>query len=101
MADLNSLLIDSIDETISSVLGGVILEATYRFLAKDCGITRERIPEQLDKFDGALVRMYGVGGITLSRAIAKRLCGKLGYEFVPMRDKRLVDYVNEAKKRLG
>lgn len=99
--DFNSLLIESIDETISSILGRTVLEASYRFMAKDCGITRGRIPDRLDEFDAALVKMFGVGGITLSRAIAKRLCLKLGLKFVPIRDKRLVDYVKEAKERLG
>jgi len=100
MMDFNSLLIESVDETISGILGRTILEATYRFLAKDRGITKEHIPDRLDEFDTALVRMFGVGGMTLSRAIAKTLCSKLGLEFVPVRDKRLVDYVEEAKERL-
>lgn len=98
--DFDGILIESIDETITSILGGTILQATYRFLANQCGITREHIPSRLDEFDAALLRMFGVGGSTLSRAIAKTLWAKLGWEFIPIRSKRLVDYVNEANERL-
>ncbi len=100
LMDFNSQLIDSVDETITSVLGGAILLATYRFLANEYGITREHIPGRLDEFDSSLEKMFGVGGTTLSRAIAKRFWAKLGLEFVPTRNKRLVDYVNEARERL-
>jgi hypothetical protein len=99
MMDIDCLLIESVDETIASILGVAILPATYRFLETRCGITKEHIPSRLEEFDAALVRMFGVGGTTLSRAIAKNLWSKLGLEFVPMRNKRLTDYVNEARER--
>lgn len=100
MKDFDSILIESIDGTISSVLGRKIMKATYGYMAKDCGISKEHIPDRLDEFDAALMRIFGVGGLTLSRAIAKRLCAQLGLQFVPVANKRLADYVNEAKEKL-
>jgi hypothetical protein len=101
MMDFDSVLIESIDGTISSILGRGILESAYRFIAKDCGITKERIPDRLDEFDDALVKMFGVGGTTIGRAIARRLYAQLGLEFIPHHGKRLVDYVEDAKARLS
>jgi hypothetical protein len=101
MMDFDSILIEAIDGTISGILGRGILESAYRFMAKDCGITKERIPDQLDEFDDALVKMFGVGGTTIGRAIARRLYAQLGLEFTPHYSKRLVDYVEQAKKRLS
>jgi hypothetical protein len=101
MTDFDSILIESIDGTISSILGRRILESAYGFMAKDCGITKEHIPDRLDEFDDALVKMFGVGGTTIGRAIARRLYAQLGLEFIPHYRKRLADYVEEAKGRLS
>ena len=96
---MSSTLVDSIDETVSEVLGAGVLQAFYAHLAAN-GIAREDIPIKLRRFCFILDKSFGLAGTTLQRAIAKHLYVKLFLTFVPSDSKTLEGYFEEAANKI-
>ena len=100
--EFNRLFIESLDESLGSVLSEVVRLAVYDALEKHHSIARNQIPERLDDFALALERCFGVApSKTMGKVIVKRLYSKLGLVFVDETDWRLPDYVREAKRKMN
>ena len=98
-ADFNETLIESIDETITDLIGRVVIDALYVHLQKNYSISRDEVPYRLDVLLAILKRLFGESSLTLSKAIAKRFYFKLGLEFTDNPNHTLLEYVDEAKRR--
>jgi len=99
--DLGGLLLDSLDEALADLMGARFRQPFYHYFEKRYGITRDIIPNRLDKFVVALAELLGVLATrTFGRAIAKRLYLKLGLEFSNHEEYTLIDYVKEARMNL-
>jgi len=72
-AEFNGLLVDSVTEAISDVLGGKVNDAFWHRYETHLGITREEMPYRLDTLFAELKSAFGIGGETLGRLIVKRL----------------------------
>lgn len=100
--DFNSLLIESLDESVAMVLGEIAKRAVYETIDKNYNIARSHIPEKLNEFTMALEAIFGVtASKTMTRVIIKRLYSKLGLTFVERPDWRLPDYATEARSRMS
>src|SRR5208283_3555744 len=97
---IDALLLESMDEALTDLLGRRTLEAVYDYMERNCFVARNEIPSRLDDFFKLLNETFGKGGSTIGKVIAKRLYAKLGWEFVNIHSYELIDYVTTAKRRL-
>ena len=97
---IDALLLESMDEALTDLLGRRTREAVYDYLERNCFVARNEIPGRLDDFFKLLNETFGKGGSTIGKVIAKRLYAKLGWEFVDIHSYELIDYVTTAKRRL-
>jgi hypothetical protein len=99
--DFNELLVESVKETISEVLGARVTPAFWYHYQAHLGVTQEEMPYRLDTLFSALKGMFGVGGETLGRRIVKKLYAKaeVALDYTP--DRPLTEYVEELKEFLA
>lgn len=99
--DFNGTLKKAINETIQSLLGPGVLEALYRVLAEKHSVTTEELPCRMEKLWEVLEQGLGhVSSRTVGRSIAKRFYSELGLQFVPNPEWTLLDYLEEAKRKV-
>ena len=99
--DFNDLLVESVKETISEVLGAKVTPAFWYHYQAHLGVTQDEMPYRLDTLFSALTGVFGVGGETLGRRIVQKLYAKAGVplEYTPNRS--FADYVEELKDSLA
>ena len=99
--DFNDLLVESVTETISEVLGTRVTPAFWYHYQAHLGITQEEMPYRLDTLFSSLKGTFGVAGETLGRMIVKKLYAKaeVPLEYTP--DRSLAEYVEELKQFLA
>jgi hypothetical protein len=96
----DALVLESIDESLTDLLGRRAREAVYDHLERNCFLARGEIPKRLDDFFELLSDTFGKGSKTIAKVIAKRLHSKLGWEFVEIPSYEFVDYIHMARTRL-
>lgn len=99
--EFNVLLIDSVDETISEVLGGRVTRAFWHHYQAFLGIGRDEMPDHLDKLFSSLKGMFGDGGDTLGRVIIKKLYAKANIPLELKPDRPLTEYADALKQILA
>ena len=99
--DFNDLLIDSVGEAITDVLGARVTPAFWQHVQAYLGITKEEMPYHLDTLFSALKDAFGVGGDTLGRIIIKKLYAKAGVPLEYTPNHPLVEYVEKLKELLA
>lgn len=97
----SALLLESIDEALTDLLGRKAREAVYDYLERNCLVARNELPARLEAFVTLLDDTFGKGSKTIGRVVAKRLHSKLEWEFVEVPGYGLVDYVEAVKARIG
>jgi len=101
LGDLNVLLVESIDETISSLLGREVVDALYIHLQKAHSVPKHLIPYKLETLCSTLEKVFGrPSSRTISKAIAKKLYTKLALTFQDNPSTTLLEYVEDAKIKL-
>ena len=96
----NELMVESIDETITDLLGRTVVDALYTHLQTNYSISRNEVPYRLDTLFTVLKKIFGASSLTLSKAIARKFYLKLGLEFTDNPTHTLPEYVDEAKMKL-
>ena len=99
--DFNDLLVDSVDEAISEVLGSRVTSVFWHHYQAFLGITRDEMPYRLDTLFASLKDTFGVGGETLGRVIVKKLYAKANVPLELKPDHTLAEYVEELKQILS
>ncbi len=100
--DFNEILVRCLEDALTEVLGRTVANAMFVQMWEHYDITREEVPYRLETFFSILEGAFGYkGSRVLSRAIARKLYASLSIEFVETPEKRLTDYVEEAKKMLA
>jgi hypothetical protein len=99
--EFNVLLIDSVDEAISEVLGDQVNSAFWRHFQAFIGLTRDEMPNHLDKLFLAHRGAFGVGGETLGRVIIKKLYAKANIPLELKPDRTLTEYATALKQILA
>jgi hypothetical protein len=98
---LNDLILDSIDEALSDLLGTRGRDLIYDHIARNYSFGREDIPLHLDEFLTLLEDTFSKGSQTIGRTAIRRLYGKLGWEFNFVPAFEFNDYLEAAKARIG
>jgi hypothetical protein len=98
--DLEALILESIDETLSDLLGVRAREAVYGYLERNCFMAKSEIPKSLNEFLSVLDATFGKGSKTIGIVIAKRLYTKLGLKFTQLPNAECKDYIELARAKL-
>ncbi len=101
LTDFNDLLIDSVDEAISEVLGNRVTAAFWYHYQAFLGITRDEMPYRLDTLFASLKGAFGVGGETLGRVIVKKLYAKANVPLDLKIERTFTEHVEELKRILA
>jgi len=97
--DFNLLLIDSIDEALLS-LGESARRSIYFHIEKNFKVERKEIPGDLEHFQLALEKIFGVGARYIEILIMRNLYQKMGRSFNLRKNDQLefIKYVEAAKQ---
>lgn len=93
------LLLESVDETLSDLLGRRSRDLIYDHLATQYRYGREELPGKIYEFYEFLESTFASGGKTVGRTIVRRLSDKLGYEFVNVPGFEFYDYLDALRAR--
>lgn len=97
-----SVFMDATDETITELLGPVVLSALYAKLANRYDVTRDELPFRMDTAIELLENVFGVKGArTIGRSIVRRFYRKLNVEFREEHDHSLDVYLKIAQRELA
>jgi hypothetical protein len=100
-SEFDRALLDSMDETLAEVLSADFREKFYSHLEVRLGIKKTAFPSHIDGLASAFSTTFGsAGSLVLGRAIAKKLCSKLGIPFIEKTGYTLLDYFREAKIKM-
>jgi hypothetical protein len=98
---LTKLLSDSIDETLTDLLGTRAREAVYDHLERIHSIARDEIPDNTDELFKLFERNFGATSKkVIGRVIAKKVYSKLDWEFRPIANFEFTDYLERIKTKL-
>ena len=101
LADFNEALLKAIDVTVVALTGPSVLASLYQHLKEFYDISREDLPNHLDKLLDVLSGIFGTRGLrTISRAIAVELYFRLKISILK-NNYTLQQYVEDAKKQHG
>jgi len=84
---LNALLVETIDESLTSLLSRKVADALFARLETQ-SVTKDQVSYQLDMVHAILERIFGPSATTIEKDIMKRLHAKLGISFID--DSRMV-----------
>jgi len=92
------LLLEAIEEALS-LFGGSVKEVVLFYCSTKHGVSREQLPVKLNSFVKCLEEIFSYASRAIEMQVASRLYAKLGLSFVHRKDRRLIDYVEEARRR--
>ena len=98
---LSDTLSESVDEVLADLLGRKIGQAVYDYLARNCSLAKEDIPENMEKFFEVTEEAFGKGSRTIAKCIVRRLFKKLEWEFEDISGFEFQDYLEMAKARIA
>ena len=102
MKEFNEVLLESVNSTLTDLLGAECRDIIFSHLQTRFSIPKEQLPAHLDVLSQDLKEFFGQQeSVAISRVVAKRLYAALQIKFVNHVDLDLVRCVNEAKAARG
>jgi len=100
--EFERLLLGSIDEALLT-LGESAKQSTYFHIERTFAVSREEIPENLEGFQEALEKIFGIGARYIEILIMKYLYAKIGcsLEMKSSDQFEFVHYVEAAKEAIN
>lgn len=96
-----SLVLESIDEALTDLLGRRAREAIYDYLERNSLVATNELPNRLEVFMTLLEDTFGKGSKTIGKVVAKKLYSKLEWDFSEISGYELTDYVQAARTRIA
>jgi hypothetical protein len=93
-----SILLDTIDETLSLVLSERAKEAIYSHVEKYYDLRKEEIPIKPEVFASCLEKIFGRAAAVMEKMVLKRFYSKLGIAFEETKDWNFKDYIISAER---
>jgi hypothetical protein len=100
-ASFDDLLINSVDEAVSEILGPRITSMFWRHFQAYLGITREEMPSHISQLIRSLQEIFGTGGQTVGEIVIRKLYQKAGVSLNFSRNHPLAEYAEELKQILA
>jgi len=94
-ARFNELLLETIDDSLNRLFGGMAGNLVYSFLKTVASLDREDITSDLVGFDAGLRKLLGSGATVLEKVIVKELYSRLSLS-VPV-DDSFTELIEKAK----
>ncbi len=101
---LKKCLLQTIDESLNQVLGGIATQKIYLFLEEKHHLKIEDIPNNLEDFQVTLNEIFGRGALVIEKTIMEKLYSRLSIsnEKVSLRYENkeqfnFVNYINDLK----
>jgi len=95
-------LLGCVRDGVKAVLGDEVLESLFVHLENHNGLMRDEVPHRLDVFFASLEETFGqMSGKTIGRFIIKLFYARLGLTFDSRSNRMLLDYVEDARKKVG
>ena len=98
-SEFDYLLLESTDQALADLLGRRGRDQIFDHLATQYRYGREEIPLKIGQFSEFLENLFSTSSRTVGRAIIRRLCDKLGYEFVQVAGFEFLDYLDALRAR--
>jgi hypothetical protein len=98
---LDSLLLECIDEVLTDILSTRSRDAVYSNLERTRFLARNEVPKHLDVFFQLLEEILGKGSKIIGKAIARKLCSRLGLQFEETPRLEFADLLTTVRMRLG
>jgi hypothetical protein len=98
---VDGLLLQSIDEVLSDLLGRRAREAIYDHLERNHSLARSEIPKHITKFLELLDETFGKGGRTIWKLIVRRMYEKLEWKFYDNPGYEFIDYMEEIRVKVA
>lgn len=99
---LANLVSDSIDETLTDLLGSRTREAVYGYLQRKYSLTKNDLANNPDQLFTIFERNFGVPAKrVIGRAIARKVYTKLDWKFQPVPHFEFADYMDKVKARFA
>jgi hypothetical protein len=97
--DFNLLLLNSIDDALLS-MGESAKKSVYFHIEKNYRVEREQIPQELEQFQTALEKIFGIGARYIEILIMRNLYGRVGRPLNLGKNEQLefIKYVEAAKQ---
>jgi hypothetical protein len=95
------LLLESIDEAVTEVLGAKVTSILWRHWEDNIGVTREDLPNHLPKLFESIQTTFGRGGETVGERVIKRLYTKANVPLEYSQNRPLEEYVKKLKQILA
>ena len=96
-AGFNDLLIDSVDETFTKVLGAKATTILYNHWSTRLGMIREEIPCNLPKFFESMDEIFGTGYKTIGEQVIRKLYAKAEIPLEYSENRPPLEYAKELK----
>ncbi len=97
--DFEELLAGSIDEALLS-LGESARQSIYFHIERNFQVNRAEIPQNLENFQSALEKIFGLGATFIEILIMKNLYAKIGHPLNVVKNEQLefIKYVESARQ---
>lgn len=100
-SEFDGLVLDSVTERLTDMLGAKFTDNFIRLLEVKFHIPKRALPKSLDNFTSILSSIFGsASALVMGRAIAKRLYARLEMPFVEKAGYTLLNYATEAKIKM-
>jgi len=99
IVDFNTILVRSLEEVVTDVLGKRVLPPFFSYLAAHYHIPLDEIPYQFETVLDTMEELFGAGGRTIGKLVVRRFYAKMGLELTES-NRPLIDYVERAKTLL-
>jgi hypothetical protein len=99
-ADFNGLLVDSVEETITEILGAKVARILWRYWETYLDITRENMPSNLQKLFESMQTIFGRGGETVGERVIRKLYAKADVSLRYSDNRPLTGYAEELRQSL-
>jgi hypothetical protein len=97
----NELLIDSVEEAVTEVLGVKISSIVWRHYQAFLGITHEEMPDHLPKLFESIGTIFGTGYETVGEVVIRKLYAKANVPLKYSHNRPLVEYAEELRQILA
>jgi hypothetical protein len=99
--DFDQMLLESVNEAISTALGRPITPELLHYLQAHIGVSVDEMPDRVDLLFQSLMDTFGTSGDDLCKLIVKKMYAKAGVPFYEIGGQPMIRYVEELKARLA
>jgi hypothetical protein len=97
--EFGDLFIQSVEQTLTDLLGAKVREALLDYLARHDRLARGDIPGHPRELSMLLDKIFGKGGITIERCIIRKLYATLEWEYKQTSNFNFSNQLVEARAR--